>query len=337
MIIRPRNSKASSPKTGDNFNKKPSHHPSRMNDEWYKKTVDRLVFASLDEQKKQRKWKIVFKFLFLFYFIVSTVIFIVVFFDKFAVDLGDHTAIVDVKGIIVDGEPASADNINLALTTAFEDKNTKAVILDINSPGGSPVQSALIYQHIKKLRKKYPKIPIYAVASDVCASGSYYIAAATDKIFANESSIIGSIGVRMDGFGAVNAINKLGITRRLMTAGKNKSMLDPFLPIDQHKKQHMQQVLNQIHQQFIKDVKKGRGKKLTTNSRIFSGLYWTGNEALKLGLIDKLADKNYVLSQIIKEENTVNFTLKEDLLSRLGQRVMIGIKSLIMDNNINIR
>jgi protease IV len=310
---------------------------NKPKDEWYKKTLEKLVFASLNEQKKQRRWKIVFKLLFLFYFVISTILFILIFADKLSVDVGEHVAIVELKGLIAEEESASAKNIKAGLNDAFADDNTRAVILDINSPGGSPVQSSLIYQHIRRLKKQHPKIPIYAVASDVCASGSYYVASATDKIFANESSIIGSIGVRMDSFGAVEAIRKLGITRRLLTAGKNKATMDPFLPINPQKKQHIQNVLAQIHRQFIKDVKRGRGKRLKANGQTFTGLYWTGKTAKEQGLIDKIADKEYVLKNIIKVEKTKNFTPREDLISRIGERVEVTLKSLFFENSINVR
>ena len=205
---------------------------------------------------------------------------------------------------------------------AFDNEKSAGVILRINSPGGSPVQSGYIYDEILRLRKENPDTPLYAVVTDVCASGGYYIAAAADKIYADKASIVGSIGVRMDNFGFVDAMDKLGIERRTLTAGENKALLDPFLPIDEKTTAHMQNMLSEIHQQFINAVKEGRGDRLDTSIEgLFSGLIWTGEAAVNIGLVDELASSSHVAREVIGEETIINYTVEDDILERFAERL----------------
>jgi protease-4 len=233
-----------------------------------------------------------------------------------------HTALVELEGVIAVDEKASADNVVTGLRDAFEDKNTKGVILRINSPGGSPVQSSNIHKEILRLREKYPDIPLYAVVSDMCASGGYYVAAAADKIFVNESSVIGSIGVLMNGFGFVDAMQELGIERRLLTAGEHKGILDPFSPLTAFDREHAKTLLENLHQTFIAAVKAGRGDRLKADDeKLFSGLFWSGEEGVALGLADGVGSASYVAREVVGEEELVDFTTKGDPLERLAKRL----------------
>ncbi|MBL7000300.1 MAG: signal peptide peptidase SppA [Gammaproteobacteria bacterium] len=291
----------------------------------YEVIVQRLAFAAINEQRRSRRWRIFFLILTFLY--LTPALLLTLDLNEFdllltgKVGSGKHTALVKMPGIIASGERASAENIMSGLLDAFEDKNTAGVVLEINSPGGSPVQSADIYNEIKRLREKYPDIPLYVVVSDMAASGGYFVAAAADKIFVNKSSLVGSIGVRMDSFGLVGLIEKLGIERRLLTAGEHKGLLDPFLPSNEQEKQHIQTMLNQVHQHFISAVKDGRGDRLKQTSDMFSGLIWSGEEAIRLGLVDDYGSTESVAREIIKQEDIVDFTSKELLLDRLAERV----------------
>ncbi|MDH5710295.1 MAG: S49 family peptidase [Gammaproteobacteria bacterium] len=298
---------------------------------WERKFITKLAESSLREQKRARYWSIFFKLLTFAYLIT-----LLVMFSESDIPsnklTSDHTALVELSGLIADGEKASADNIVSALREAFEDKHTKGVILRINSPGGTPVQAGYIYDEIIRLREKYPDTPLYAVISDMCASGGYYVAAAADKIYADKASIVGSIGVRMDNFGFVEAMKKLGIERRTLTAGENKALLDPFAPVDESINKHMQGLLHSIHQQFIDAVKKGRGDRLKLDvSGLFSGLIWTGEQSLEIGLIDELASAGYVAREVIGEEDIVDFTITDDFFDRLAKRVGATTASLLFE------
>ncbi len=291
------------------------------NPDWEKNLVTRLAESSLIEKRRSRRWGIFFKLL--------TFTYIGIFFYFSSLTsltnvsaIKPHTAVVDLNGVIADKEPASADNIITALRDAFDNDKTVGVILRANSPGGSPVQSGYIYDEIKRLRKLHPDIHLYAVVSDICASGCYYIASAADKIYADKASIVGSIGVRMDNFGFVDVMKKIGIERRTLTAGKNKALLDPFLPVNETAKKKVQAMLDEIHQQFIHSVEKGRGKRLDTSvDGLFSGLIWTGADAVKIGLIDGLGSASYVARKIIGEQTMVNYTVKDDLLERFAGKL----------------
>lgn len=284
--------------------------------------VERLAFAAITEQRRARRWKIFFISLFFIY------LFSVPFLMKGSFGMserdtttGKHTALVDLDGIISSAGEASADKIVGALRDAFEDENTAGVIMRINSPGGSPVQSSYIYKEMRRLREKYPDIPLYAVISDLCASGGYYVAVGADKIYANESSIVGSIGVIMNGFGFEGTLEKLGIERRALTAGEHKALMDPFAPVNEAEKVHLQAMLDEIHGEFINTVKEGRGDKLAEDDTLFSGLVWTGEQAKTLGLIDAFGSAGYVAREIIKEDDIVDFTARKDFLGRLSDRI----------------
>lgn len=286
---------------------------------WEKEVLEKLAFAAINEQKAARRWGIFFKALMFGYLLV--VLGIAVYpqvEEKLDVTAAQHTAIIDVQGVIADGEGASADRIIEGLRDAIKDKNTKGIILNINSPGGSPVQSAYIYDEIRRQKKEHPEMPIYSVVGDICASGGYYIASASDKIYVNQASIIGSIGVIMNGFGFSNVLDKLGIERRLLTAGEHKALLDPFLPVKSQETQHMQSLLDQVHQQFIAAVREGRGKRLQESPEMFSGLVWTGGEGVKLGLADDFGNVDSVARDVIGAEEKYNFTPHEKLIDRLA-------------------
>ncbi len=300
------------------------------NNSWEREVVTQLAEASLKEQRRSRRWGIIFKLLTFAY------IGIVIYMFNEASNLTiasvneKHTALVELTGVIADTEKANADDIATALRNAFENENTAGVILRINSPGGSPVQSGYIYDEMQRLRDEYPDTPLYAVITDICASGGYYIASAADKIYADKASIVGSIGVRMDNFGFVDAIEKLGIERRTLTAGKNKALLDPFLPVNEKAKEHLQVMLSEIHKQFIDSVKKGRGDRLNTDvDGLFSGLIWTGEAAVKNGLIDELASAGYVAREVIGEETIVDYTIQDDILQRFTDRLGSTVAQVI--------
>jgi protease-4 len=231
--------------------------------------------------------------------------------------LGRHTALIEIDGSIDTDGSGSADNVVPALDKAFSDAGTAAVVLRINSPGGSPVQAGIIVDEINRLKKGYPNKPLYVVVDEICASGGYYIAAAADKIYVNKASIVGSVGVLMDGFGFTGTMEKLGVERRLLTAGENKGFLDPFSPQSEKQKQHAQEMLDEIHQQFIDVVRTGRGKRLHETPEIFSGLYWSGAKAVEMGLADGFGTVDTVARDIIKAEDIVDYTAHEGLSERV--------------------
>ena len=287
---------------------------------WERSLLERLALETLAEQRRRRRWSIFFRFAFIG-LAVTTLFGLFKPFDDFGTSHGGrHTALVDLRGTIESDGLASADNINLALQTAFEDTNTAGVILRVNSPGGSPVQAGAIYDEIRRLRSKYPDIAVYSVVEEICASGGYYVAAATDRIFVDKASIVGSIGVLMDGFGFVGTLDRFGVERRLMTAGENKGILDPFLPVSDRQRVHVQKMLDEIHHQFIAAVKQGRGDRLKDRPELFSGLFWTGQRSIELGLADELGTVDSVARDVIKEENVVDFSPRENVAERLVKR-----------------
>ena len=288
---------------------------------WEKQTLEKLAFSSVNEQRRARRWGIFFKSLTFLYLFILLFIGLGWFRDNGVAMSDKHTAIVELRGEISANSISSADNINEGLKNAFKDKNTQGVILRINSPGGSPVQAGYINDEIQRLRAKYPDIPLYAVIEDICASGGYYVAVAADKIFVDKASIVGSIGVLMNGFGFTGTMEKLGIERRLLTAGENKGFLDAFSPSDPQQQEYAQEMLNDIHQQFIQVVQKGRGKRLKDKSEIFSGIVWTGQKSIDLGLTDALGSADYVAREIIKAESIVDFTAKESFTERFAKRL----------------
>jgi len=289
---------------------------------WERAVIEKLAFAAIDEQRRVRRWGIFFKSLMFIYLIgLFGVMSYPAFKDGMTTTSSPHTAIIDIQGVISESDEANADDIINGLRNAAKDSNTKGIILKINSPGGSPVQSAYVYDEIKRLKKLHPQLPIHAVVSDICASGGYYIAAASDKIFVNQASLIGSIGVIMNGFGFVDVIQKIGVERRLLTAGEHKAMLDPFSPAKEDENAYMQTLLNGVHQQFIGAVRAGRGKRLIETKDTFSGLVWNGAEGVKLGLADGFGTVDSVAKDIIGTEKTVNFTPQEQLFDKIAGRL----------------
>ena len=283
--------------------------------------VERMSYEFLREQRRNRRWGIFFKFLAFGYVSVLLILSFPSVWKQGPFSAEKVTALVDVQGVIAHGSEANADAIVTGLRAAFKHGATAGVILRINSPGGSPVQAGYINDEIYRLREKYPDTPIYAVIEDICASGGYYIAAAADRIYADKASIVGSIGVRMDGFGFVDSMEKLGIERRLMTAGENKAFLDPFSPLQEKHLAHVQTLLGEVHEQFINTVLKRRRYKLADNPEIFSGLFWTGERGLELGLVDEFGSSGYVAREVIGAEKIVDFTPKDYSLARILNRV----------------
>ncbi len=285
---------------------------------WERATLEKLAFASLSEQKATRRWKTFVRLSWLVFFV-----FLVWFaLHRSSPSTGPsvaHTAVVEIKGEIAAGADASAEFVNAALKAAFEDEGAKAVVLLINSPGGSPVQAGMMNDEIVRLKAKHKK-PVYAVVEETCASAAYYIAASADKIFVDKASIVGSIGVLMDGFGFTGLMDKLGVERRLMTAGENKGFLDPFSPQTEKQRAYAQTMLDQIHQQFITVVKAGRGKRLKETPEMFTGLFWTGQQAIELGLADQLGSLEYVAREVVKTDEIIDYTRRENVAERLAKK-----------------
>jgi len=282
--------------------------------------ITKLATAALAEQRRARRWGIFFGLL-TFPYITFVLLPFVDWGSR--TDLGGgkkHTAMVELTGLIAPGNDASAEKVNGALQAAFKDKNTQGVILRINSPGGSPVQSQTIYDEMRRLRKKYPEIPLYAVVEDICASGGYFVAAGADRIYVSKSSVVGSIGVLMNGFGFTGLMDKLGVERRLITAGENKGMLDPFSPLSDKDKEYAQRLTKEIHEQFIAVVREGRGKRLKESPDLFSGLIWTGTKSVELGLADGYGTLDSVAREVIKAEDIVDYTQKEGIAEKVAKR-----------------
>jgi protease IV len=287
---------------------------------WERGVLEKLAGAALAEQRRARHWGIFFKMLTFAYLFVLLFLALGWIGRSDVVSAQSHTALVDLSGVIAAGADANAEDVVAGLKEAFKDKRTRGVILRINSPGGSPVQAGNINDEIRRLRGAYPDIPLYAVIEDVCASGGYYVAVAADRIYVDKASIVGSIGVLMNGFGFSGTLQKLGIERRLLTAGENKGFLDPFSPLDPGQKQHAQQMLDEIHQQFIAKVREGRGARLKETPDMFSGLMWTGARSVELGLSDGIGSAEYVAREVVKAEEIVNFSRRENLAERLVRR-----------------
>lgn len=281
-------------------------------------TFEQAVLAFISEQRSARRWRIFFRFAWL----MVAVVLLVSVFDRGSASKDvskPHTAVVDIKGEIAAGADASAENVISALRSAFEDEGSKAVVLLVNSPGGSPVQAGIINDELVRLKARHNK-PLYAVVEESCASAAYYIAVAADQIFVDKASIVGSIGVLMDGFGFTGLMDKLGVERRLMTAGDNKGFLDPFSPQSDRQRAYAQAMLDQIHRQFIDTVKRGRGKRLKETPETFSGLFWSGQQAIELGLADRLGSLDFVAREIVKAEDLVDYTRRENVAERLVRR-----------------
>ena len=289
---------------------------------WERKTLEKLAFSVLDEQRARRRWGIFFKFLGFAYLLV--VLIMVVDWGTGVEHQERHTALINLNGVIQTKGEANGENMLAALTGPFEEKNAAGIILRINSPGGSPVQSGIINDEIHRLRGKYPEKPLYVVIEDICASGGYYVAVAADKIYVNKASIVGSIGVLMDGFGVTGTMDKLGVERRLMTAGENKGFLDPFSPQAPEHKAHAQLLLNDIHQQFIDVVKAGRGTRLKETPEMFSGLMWTGAQSIQMGLADDFGSVDSVARDVIKAEKVLDYSIQDNIAERFAKRLGAG-------------
>jgi protease-4 len=294
---------------------------------WERSVLERVALKALDEQRRSRQWGALFKllwFILAFTIVAGWLGWVGPRGEKSeigSVSAGRHTAVVDLEGIIAPQGRASAERIIKALDRAFKDPNTKGVVLRINSPGGSPVQAGYINDEMRRLRAKYPSIPLYAVVEDLCASGGYYVAVGADRIYVDKASLVGSIGVIMGGFGFTGAMEKLGIERRAYTAGENKDFLDPFAPENPVQRAQVQGMLDQIHQQFIKVVRQGRGTRLKESPEVFSGLVWTGEKSIELGLADAYGNAESVARDVIKADKLVNFTPEDTFFETLSRRL----------------
>jgi protease-4 len=295
--------------------------------QWQQQTIEKLAFSGLKEQQTARRWSIFFKtltFLYLFFLLMLALGWVG---DKGVA--GPHTALIEIAGVIEPGGEVNADAVIGSLNEAYDKVNTKGIILRFNTPGGSPVQSGIINDEIMRQKKLHPKIPVYGVVEDICASGGYYIAVATDKIYVDKGSIVGSIGVLMDGYGFTEAMKKVGVERRLLTAGENKAMLDPFSPVNEKHQELAQSMLNEIHEQFKTVVREGRGARLKENAETFSGLFWSGEQSIKLGLADALGSAEYVAREVIKQEEIVDYTYQETVLDRFAKRLGASIAKAV--------
>jgi protease-4 len=309
------------------YRQAPEPHPaaSRLEAErgvtppgWEQATFEKLMFATLREQRATRRWRTFTRLAWLAFFVF--LLWALMHRGSPSTDKSlPHTAVIEIKGEIASGGDGSAESVVAAMRSAFEDSGAKGIVLLINSPGGSPVQAGIIYDEINRLKAKYKK-PIYTVVEESCASAAYYIASATDKIFVDKASIVGSIGVLMDGFGFTGLMDKLGIERRLLTAGENKGFLDPFSPQTEKQRMFAQAMLDQVHQQFINAVKAGRGKRLKDSPELFSGLFWTGQQAIDLGLADQLGNIDFVAREVVKAEDVVDYTHRDNVAERLAKK-----------------
>ena len=290
---------------------------------WEREVLEKLLSATLVEQRRARRWSIFFKLAFLAYLTPLLIAALGLWSSGMGkgASAARHTGLVDVKGVIeVQGE-TSAESINAALRSAFEDPRTAGVVIRLNTPGGSPVQAGIVHDEIRRLKGLRPDVPVIAVVEEVCASGGYYIAAAADRIVVDKASMVGSIGVLMDGFGFTGAMDKLGVERRLLVAGRNKGFLDSFSPLTDDQRRLAQQMLDEVHQQFIEVVKAGRGERLKDSAEVFSGLVWTGARSIELGLADALGTVESVARDEIKAETIVDFSTHENLAERLARRI----------------
>jgi protease-4 len=307
---------------------------SKMTDNdpnWERSLIAKLAQDALVEQRRRRRWGIFFKLL-TFAYITFLLLAMVDWSSRGDFTGGKkYTAVVELSGIIAPGADASAENVILGLQAAFKDKSTQGVILHINSPGGSPVQAQTIYDEMRRLRKKYPDIPLYAVVEDICASGGYFVAVGADRIYVAKSSIVGSIGVLMNGFGFTGLMDKLGVERRLITAGANKGMLDPFSPLREQDKEYIEKLMKDIHQQFIGVVREGRGKRLKETPDMFSGLFWTGEKSVELGLADGYGSLDSVARDVVKAEEMVDYTKKEGFAEKVAKRFGASMASTFAD------
>lgn len=299
--------------------------PPQQDPSWERKTLEKLAFSALAEQRASRRWGIFFKLLTFAY--LAVVLVMLTDWTQTTEHQERHTAMVNLEGVIEARGGANAENLISALNSAFEEKNSAGVVLRINSPGGSPVQAGLINDEIRRLRTKYPDKPLYAVVEDICASGGYFVAVAADRIYVNKASIVGSIGVLMDGFGFTGVMDKVGVERRLLTAGENKGFLDPFSPVSEAQREHARVLLGDIHQQFIEVVKAGRADRLKADDKTFSGLMWTGEQSVALGLVDDFGSVDSVAREVIKAEKVLDYSVKDNFAERVAKRFGAGAAS----------
>ena len=304
--------------------------PRTTGEGWERRVLEKVALSAIAEQRASRRWGVLFKSLILIY------LFVVLFIGMGWIKRGDykspgkHTALVELRGVIAADSLASADNITSGLQAAFKDTNTQGIVLRINSPGGSPVQAGYINDEIKRLRAQYPNIPVYAVVEDICASGGYYVAVAADRIYVDKASIVGSIGVVMDGFGFTGTMEKLGVERRAISAGENKKFLDPFSPENPAHREFAEKMLSDIHQQFITVVRNGRGQRLQENPDIFSGLVWVGQKSIELGLADALGSVESVARDVIKAEDIIDFTPRENIAERVARKFGAAMAEVLL-------
>jgi len=321
------------------FGRKGPALPPASGRDW--QLIEKLVMSLQAEQRRSRRWGIFFKLLTFGYLFALLVFISFPVGDSVQAAAGDHTALVEVNGVIAADEVASADNLVGALRSAFEEERAQAVVLRINSPGGSPVQAGYIYDEIRRLRQEYPQKKVYAVISDIGASGAYYIAAAADEIYANRASLVGSIGVVAGGFGFTEVMEKLGVDRRLYTAGDNKAFLDPFSPEREEEVSFWQSVLENTHEQFISAVKEGRGERLADDERLFSGLVWSGQQAVELGLVDGLGSASWVARQLVGAEKLVDYSYQRsplwELADQLGVAAGEGLAMRLLESRLELR
>jgi protease-4 len=300
----------------------------KLDSHWERQALENIALSALHEQKIARRWSIVFKSL--TFFFIFTLLFLGFGAERApGVSSSKHTAMIELSGVIGEKDEVNAKDFFESLRRAYASSGTQGIILKINSPGGSPVQAGMINDEIKRQKLLHPKIPIYAVIEDICASGGYYIAVATDNIYVDKASIVGSIGVLMDGFGFSETMKKVGVERRLMTAGTNKAMLDPFSPVNPKQQAYVQTLLNEVHQQFITVVREGRGSRLKESPEIFSGLFWNGESSIKLGLADAIGNYDFVAREIIKADTIVDFTTYESFADRFARKFGASIGALM--------
>lgn len=309
-----------------------SQGTTQNHDNWERDVLRELAFANIKEQRNKRRWGYVFKGFIALYLIAILALSYAP--REIATATTPHTALVDIEGVIAADADANADTVVTGIRNAFENQHAKALILRLNTPGGSPVQAGIINDEITRLKATRPDFPVYAVVQDICASGGYYIAVAADDIYADKASIVGSIGVRMDGFGFSKAIDKLGIERRSLTAGEHKAFLDPFLPAKSSDLAHAHEMLDNIHQQFIDVVKNGRGDRLKQNDQLFSGLFWSGEQALQLGLIDGLANSSKVARDIVGAEDIIDYTPRPNYLDRFAGKLGASMGHVLLENTM---
>lgn len=312
----------------NNSNHDMNRNGDTASNQWQQNVLEKLASSGLKEQRTARRWSTFFKLL-MFVYLFTILFYAMGLIGGAKSTTGSHTALINIAGVIEAGGEVSADTVISSLNNAYDDEGTKGIILRINSPGGSPVQSGIINDEIKRQKTLHPEIPVYAVVEDICASGGYYIAVSADKIYVDKGSIVGSIGVLMDGYGFEETMKKVGAERRLLTAGRNKAMLDPFSPLNPEHVAYAQTMLNVIHEQFKTVVREGRGNRLKEDNDTFSGLFWSGEQSIALGLADAYGSTDFVAREVIKHETIVDYTYQDDFASRIAKKVGASVSQSI--------